>query len=313
MKLYMAPMEGLTGFVYRRAYHRHFHNIDRYFTPFIKNRKLNHKELADILPENNPGMEVVPQILTNRAEDFTAVAEELERFGYRRVNLNLGCPSGTVVSKNRGAGMLSDPEGLDRFLDAVFSSCPLAISVKTRIGRLDWDGWEQLLSVYNRYPLEELIVHPRIQKDFYKNTPNWEAFQMAVELSRHSLCYNGDVFTPKKYDEIMARFPGVDKVMLGRGILMNPGLAGEIRGEGPVTAEELRSFHDEILEGWSAVMSEEKNTLFRMKELWSYMGEGFPAGKGALKKIRKAVRLVDYQAAVAELFETGWMPGRSVF
>jgi tRNA-dihydrouridine synthase len=303
MKFYMAPMEGLTGYVYRSAYQRHFHNIDRYFTPFINNRKMNHRELADILPENNPGMEVVPQILTNRVEDFVEVSKELESYGYREVNLNLGCPSGTVVSKNRGAGFLSMPVELDRFLEGIFTQCPLPISIKTRIGKLDWEDWEELLAIYEKYPLTELIIHPRIQKDFYKNPVKREAFQMAVEKSRHSLCYNGDIFSVADYESLRAQFPGVDKVMLGRGLLKNPGLVGELKGEAAaVTRSELRAFHDEILEGYLVVMSGERNTLFRMKELWGYLGESFPDGEKVLKKIRKSTRLVDYRAAVDELF-----------
>lgn len=304
MRFYMAPMEGLTGYVFRSAYQRYFHNIDRYFTPFINNRKMNHKELADILPEHNPGMEVVPQILTNRAEDFLLVAEELSRYGYRRVNLNLGCPSGTVVAKNRGAGFLSVPEELDRFLDEIFSACPLAVSVKTRIGVQDGENWEHLLSIYEKYPLEELIIHPRVQKDFYRNRPDWEAFRLAVETSRHALCYNGDVFSGADYAAVREAFPTVDTLMLGRGILRNPGLVDELNGKAPLTASKLREFHDEVLEGYLAVMSGERNTLFRMKELWSYLGEGFPEGERGLKKIRKATRLPDYRAAVEEVFAT---------
>lgn len=148
MKFYMAPMEGLTGYVFRSAYQRHFHNIDRYFTPFINNAKMNHREVADILPEHNAGMEVIPQILTNRVEDFVAVSKALGEYGYEEVNLNLGCPSGTVVSKGRGSGFLAMPEELDRFLDGIFSKCPLKISIKTRIGKLDAADWEELLAIY---------------------------------------------------------------------------------------------------------------------------------------------------------------------
>jgi tRNA-dihydrouridine synthase len=208
-----------------------------------------------------------------------------------------------VVAKNRGSGFLSMPVELDRFLDGIFRQCPLRISVKTRIGRQDWEDWEELLTIYNRYPLAELIVHPRIQKDFYKNPVKREAFKMAVEKSRHSLCYNGDIFSVEDYKSLTEQFPGVDKVMLGRGIIKNPGLVGELAGDtAAVTGEELRTFHDEILDGYLTVMSGERNTLFRMKELWGYMGENFPEGEKMLKKIRKATRLVDYRAAVDELF-----------
>lgn len=157
MKFYLAPMEGLTGFVFRNAYQKHFGNIDTYFTPFINNKKMNYKEIKDILPEHNEGMHVVPQILTNRAEDFLAIAKELGNYGYESVNLNLGCPSGTVVAKHRGAGFLAVPEELDHFLEEIFAECPLRISVKTRVGVNDAGEWEHLLSIYEKFPMEELI------------------------------------------------------------------------------------------------------------------------------------------------------------
>lgn len=305
MKFYMAPMEGLTGYVFRSAYQRHFHNIDRYFTPFINNAKMNHREVANILPEHNAGMEVIPQILTNRVEDFVAVSKALGEYGYEEVNLNLGCPSGTVVSKGRGSGFLAMPEELDRFLDGIFSKCPLKISIKTRIGKLDAADWEELLAIYEKYPMTELIIHPRIQRDFYKNTPDMEAFAKAEERSSHLLCYNGDVFSVEDYERVTKQFPSVERMMLGRGILMNPGLIDEINGKEGVNAKELRAFHDEVMEGYLAVMSGERNTLFRMKELWSYLGERFPDGEKALKRLRKATRIPEYQAAVSEVFQTG--------
>lgn len=305
MKFYMAPMEGLTGYVFRSAYQRHFHNIDRYFTPFINNAKMNHREVADILPEHNAGMEVIPQILTNRVEDFVAVSKALAEYGYEEVNLNLGCPSGTVVSKGRGSGFLAMPEELDRFLDGIFSRCPLKISIKTRIGKLDAADWEELLAIYEKYPMTELIIHPRTQRDFYKNTPDMEAFAKAEEMSSHPLCYNGDVFSVEDYERVTKRFPSVERMMLGRGILMNPGLIDEINGKEGVNAKELRAFHDEVMEGYLAVMSGERNTLFRMKELWSYLGERFPDGEKALKRLRKATRIPEYQAAVSEVLQSG--------
>lgn len=310
MQFYMAPMEGLTGYIYRNAYEKHFGGIDRYFTPFITNKKLNHKEINDVLPQHNVGMQVVPQILTNRAEDFVCIAKELEQYGYEEVNLNLGCPSGTVTAKNRGAGFLALPEELDAFLEEIFADCPLKISIKTRIGKEDSGEWERLLAIYEKYPLSELIVHPRVQKDFYKNTPDMEAFLFAMEHSRHSLCYNGDIHSRADYDRLceniqekLAGQTSLEKVMLGRGILKNPGLVQLLRmGESKVTKEKLHAFHDDILHGYQEVMSGDKNTLFKMKELWFYLGDNFMAPEKYLKKIKKAERLIEYETVVAALF-----------
>lgn len=322
MQYYMAPMEGLTGYIYRNAYHKNYGGVDKYFTPFITNKKLNHKEINDIMSEHNEGMEVVPQILTNRVEDFLCIAREVEKFGYKTVNLNLGCPSGTVVAKNRGAGFLSLPEELDAFLEEIFEKCPLGISIKTRIGKESPEEWERLLAIYEKYPMEELIIHPRVQKDFYRNHVNLDAFQIATERSRQSLCYNGDICKAEDEVRIAEAFPGIDKIMIGRGILKKPWLVQEIRknhqSEQEVLGKEvtsersrqaaqpdkarLRAYHDDILSGYASVMYGDKNTLFKMKELWVYLGESFTNSEKYLKKIRKCERVKDYEICVNALF-----------
>ena len=219
--------------VYRNAYHKYFPAADRYFTPFITNKKMSSRERNDILPEHNEGMTVIPQILTNQAEDFLSLTKELREYGYDTVNLNLGCPSGTVVAKRRGSGLLAWPNTLDAFLDEIFSSCDCRISIKTRLGTTDTDEWEDLLTVYDKYPLEELIIHPRIQKDFYKYTPRMECYRTAYETSRCSLCYNGDIFSPDDFQNLCREFPDTEKVMLGRGVLQNPWLIGMLRSADP--------------------------------------------------------------------------------
>lgn len=322
MKFYLAPMEGLTGFVFRNAFQKHFGDIDTYFTPFINNKKMNYKEIKDILPEHNKGMHVVPQILTNRAEDFLAIAKELGNYGYESVNLNLGCPSGTVVTKHRGAGFLAVPEELDHFLEEIFADCPLRISVKTRIGINDAGEWERILSIYEKYPMEELIIHPRVQKDFYNNTPDMDAFLYAVENSRHTLCYNGDICSVDDYKAWIQKMEGKDRehgsgstaqhtehMMLGRGILKNPGLVGELMGHAPITKDQFHAFHDDVLKGYLDVMSGERNTLFRMKELWFYFAKYFTEPEKYVKQIKKTQRVAEYRVIVDNLFrEQEWQP-----
>ena len=335
MKFYMAPMEGLTGYIYRNAYQKYFHDIDRYFTPFITNKKLDFKALNDINPEHNKGMEVVPQILTNQAEDFISITKQLKQYGYNEVNLNLGCPSGTVVAKNRGAGFLGVPEQLEQFLDQIFTECDCKISIKTRVGKDAPDEWERILALYEKYPLSELIVHPRIQKDFYKYTPRMEQYRYVAEHSCHSLCYNGDIHSAEAYEKLRLEFPDTDKVMLGRGILQNPGLVGKLRGveksgyktaqgssgqgetaavlgqstdassmeqNTPPDKQTFRAFHDMVCDGYKGIMSGDRNTLFKMKELWCYMSKSFTNPEKYLKKIKKTERLAEYYVIVDALF-----------
>lgn len=305
MKFYLAPMEGITGHIYRNSYEKYFHNIDKYFTPFIvpnQSVSLKTKELKDLLPQNNKGLNIVPQILTNDAEGFILTANKLKQLGYEEINLNLGCPAGTVVSKKRGSGFLAYPEELDKFLDEIYKIDNMKISIKTRLGKERADEFYKLIEIYNKYPLEELIIHPRTREDFYGNTPNLEVFKDALKLSKHSICYNGDIFTLNSYNKIINEFPEVNKVMLGRGILANPGLIGEIKNNEFANKEIIKMFHDEIFENYTILLNENKNAMYRMKELWGYMSHIFTNNKKYYKKIKKAQKAIDYKNAVNSLF-----------
>lgn len=304
MKYYMAPMEGLTGYIYRNAYHRCFHPMDKYFTPFLSpksNKGLSSRELNDILPEHNQGLFVVPQILTNRWEDFLGTAEILREYGYGEVNLNLGCPSGTVVSKKKGAGFLAVPEELNRFLEKVCSGLDTMgteLSVKTRLGNVSEDEFYGLMEIYNQYPLKELVVHPRIRSDYYKNVPRMKVFEYSMESASCPVCYSGDIFTAKDYRMLVKKSPELRSVMLGRGLVANPGLREEVQGEGYLDKERFRTFHGLIYEGYRRIMSGDRNVLFKMKELWSLMIHMFYDEGSYAKKIKKAQRLEEYEAAV---------------
>ncbi|MGL5085427.1 MAG: tRNA dihydrouridine synthase [Clostridium sp.] len=305
MKYYLAPMEGITGYIYRNAYEKYFGNIDKYFTPFIvtnQSRSLKTKELRDVLPENNDKMNIVPQILTNDAEGFIITSRKLQQLGYNEVNLNLGCPAGTVVSKNRGSGFLAKREELDMFLEEIFKMDDMKISIKTRIGKDSPEEFSELIKIYNKYSLEELIIHPRTQKDFYGNKPNLDVFKEGLELSKSPICYNGDIFTLNDNNKLIETFPKVDKIMLGRGALANPGLINEIKENRFMEKEVLKAFHDEIFTKYIELFNEERNAIFRMKELWGYMIHMFADSKKYAKKIKKSQKLSEYNEAVLSLF-----------
>ncbi|MFD3156754.1 tRNA dihydrouridine synthase [Haloimpatiens sp. FM7330] len=305
MKYYLAPMEGITGYIYRNSYKKFFNNIDKYFTPFIvpkKNKSFKTKELRDVLPENNKGMNVVPQILTNDSEGFITTSRKLQQLGYNEVNLNLGCPSGTVVSKNRGSGFLAKQEELDRFLDEIFKMNDMKISIKTRIGIESSEEFYDIIKIYNKYAIEELIIHPRTQKDFYGNRPNLEVFKDALSLSTNTVCYNGDIFTVNDCNELVKTFPEIKTIMLGRGIIANPGLINEIKNNTFINKEVLKDFHDEIFNEYREVFNEDRNAMFKMKELWGYMIWLFSNNKKYAKRIKKAQKVYDYNKAVLSLF-----------
>ena len=306
MKYYFAPLEGVTGYIYRNAHQTFFGQIDKYFTPFISptsNKVFTSRELNDILPEHNQGLPVVPQILTNNAEYFIRTMNELTKFGYDEINLNLGCPSGTVVAKHKGSGFLAQREQLDEFLENIFSKASTKISIKTRIGKDSPDEFYKLIEIFNKYPLEEIIIHPRIQTDFYKNKPNMKVFKDALALSKNPVCYNGDIFNRSHYRKLAEIYPSLDAVMLGRGLIANPALIGEIKNSHVMDKQIMKAFHDEVYAGYQKILSGERNVLFKMKELWFYMIYLFEESDKYAKKIRKTNRLSDYEAIISRLFQ----------
>ena len=308
MKYYLAPMEGITGFIYRNSYEKFFGGIDKYFAPFVvpnSSKSLKTKELRDVLPENNKGINLVPQILTNDSEGFILTAKKLK---------NLGCPSGTVVGKKRGAGFLAHREELDKFLEEIFKIDHMKISIKTRLGMDKSEEFYELIKIYNKYPMEELIIHPRTRQDFYGNKPNLEVFKDAISLSKNTVCYNGDIFTLEDHNKLVEEFKEVDKIMLGRGILANPALMNEILNNEFMDKNVLKEFHDEIFSKYREVFNEDRNAMFRMKELWGYMIYMFSNNKKYAKKIKKAQKVVDYNQAVTSLFlEQDILKGAGLF
>ena len=300
---YLAPMEGLTTYIYRNAYNRCFGGIDKYFTPFISSGKMNSREINEILPEHNEDMCVVPQILTNRAEEFLRITEQLAAFGYKSVNINLGCPSGTVTAKKRGAGFLGVPEQLDEFLYTIFEKSSLRISIKTRIGISSEEEWDGLLSIYSKYPIEELIIHPRLQQEQYKDTPHKKAYKKANDTLQIPLCYNGDIHSSQDFSTLLSEIPDVSCIMLGRGILKDPYLVHKLRGNINTVPNKdtIKEFHNEIFTRYTEIMSGETPVLYKMKDLWTYLSQSFTTSEKYLKKIRKANNFADYKAAVDNL------------
>lgn len=306
MKYYVAPLEGITGYIFRNAFNDYFgEGVSKYYTPFMVphvKRAFNHKELAGIIPEHNKGINLVPQVLTNDVEDFTRFAGYLRELGYDEVNINLGCPSRTVTSKGRGAGALADVEALDKFLDGVFASGDENISIKTRIGIDDPDEFGDILNVYKKYPIAELTIHPRVMSEQYKGCVHYDVFADAVKSYGRPICYNGDIFSVEDYMRLVDKLSndGIDvpAVMLGRGILKNPSLIRELSGGMPFASKELYDFLNRVREDYEREFSGETPVLFKLKELWSYLGSSYADREREVKKIIKSKSLQEYDTYV---------------
>lgn len=306
MKLYFAPLEGNSWYVYRNMQAQYFQAADCYVTPFIapnQKKEIRNKEKQDILPENNKGMHIIPQIIGNRADEFIHTAKQLAFYGYEEVNLNLGCPSNTVVAKGKGSGFLTRQDELKQFLDEIFTGLSdMDISVKTRLGRYEPDEFYELMELFNSFPIKELTIHPRVQKEFYGGRPHMEEFSFAYKHSKNPICYNGDIFTAADYQKLLTSYPNLKAVMAGRGALANPALFEEIRGEGKADKKRIREFIGHLCATYEEILYGDVVVLQKMKELWHYMICLFEGGEGYGKEIRKAKSLTEYKGIVNALF-----------
>lgn len=306
VKYYMAPLESVTTWIYRQAHAKIYGRLDKYFIPFLEpheKRDFKTRELQEILPEHNENIYAVPQILTNRSEGFIKLAKALKDWGYEEVNLNLGCPSKTVVTKGKGSGFLAKPEELERFLTEIFDalSGEVKISVKTRIGKENPEEFPALLELFNKYPMEELIIHPRVQKDGYGNVPRLELYELAEKQSVNPLCYNGNLYTREQIRNFAERFPRTERLMFGRGFLRDPGLLYNEGKDSKDIFEKFWAFHDLVYEGYQERNMGDRNVLFKMKELWSYQVYQFSEPERLFKTFKKVQDCNEYEQMIRNL------------
>ncbi len=300
----LAPMEGNTGHVFRRVHAECFGALDRYYTPFLPPPRVGNRfggrAFKELDPANNEGLHVVPQLLTKNADEFVWASQVLRDMGYTEVNLNLGCPSGTVVSKGKGSGALRDPEALEVFLTDICEHSALPVSVKTRVGFASDDEFERLLDVYRRAPLAELIVHPRVQKDGYRGHPRQGLYGAALAQMPFPVAYNGDIDTVGDLDALLGDYPATRHVMIGRGLLANPALVRTIRGGETLSPASLKCFHDRLFEAYEQEIG--GNAVFRMKEWWAYAKDSFADPMAVGRRVRKTRKVEEYLTAAEAVF-----------
>ena len=311
MQYLCAPMEGVTGDLFRQAQRQTFPAADSYYTPFLSptaNRTFSPRELREIEPAHNAGIHVVPQLMGHCAEDFLWMAGRLADMGYDEVNFNLGCPSNTVTAKKKGAGLLTEPDLLRRFFDAVFAACPLPVSVKTRLGKATAETFPALLELYNDYPICELIVHPRVQADQYHGHPDLDMFAYALAHSRAPVCYNGDVTTAADLHTLEEQYPQLSGIMVGRGIIADPALFRVARGGAPAAREELRGYLDDLYHGYTELFGSAGCAVSRMKGHWFYLIHKFEDSEKLEKQLRKAREPWEYEVVVNQIFTLPFQP-----
>ena len=311
IRIYQAPLQGATDFDFRMALAKSFGGIDKYFIPYLsygKGREIKKSQLREVFPENNRSLPVVPQVLFSDQAELFDLVPILVGYGYQEINLNLGCPYPMATNKGRGAAWLEKPEVLKEILQKLYTKgFPSKFSVKMRAGMTNDQNFKSILEVFNQFPLEEVIFHPRTASQMYDGRANPQLFAEAISEVKHPLVYNGDIFSVADLQELKKLLPEQKSWMIGRGLLTNPALAAQLKGEvfePKSLRKQMREFHDQLLEAYSARLQGDGHIVMKMSQFWVYFSESFENPHKAMKLVKKSSSLLKYNAAVTEIFRS---------
>lgn len=307
-EIYLAPIQGITNEVYVDCYHELFQGVDHYCAPFIKvqlNRESKRKRKRDLLPIANKHLSYIPQLLSNDSREFFSFDQDLKELGYHEFNWNLGCPYRMVTNKKRGSGLLPYADKIKALLDDITGNLHCELSIKVRLGLLDTNDILELIPLFNHYPIKELIIHPRFGKQMYDGVVDLKRFEECLIISNHPVVYNGDIFNVETYKRLKKQFPQIHKWMLGRGILANPFLPGQIKGfeyDHETKLEKLKRFHQCYAEGYEKILSGPTHLMDKLKEFWSFLQFSFEDGSVFFHKLKKTKHQDAYDSMVQSFF-----------
>ena len=300
-----APLDGITKIVFRQVWSQFFGGVDRYFIPFFSptpHHLMTPRDLREVDYIHNANLLSVPQVMTKNADDFLWACDVLKDMGYTEVNLNLGCPSGTVTAKGKGSGMLRDLAKVDAFLEGVFSRTEGPVSVKTRLGVEKPEEFAAILEIYNRYPISELTIHPRVMRQQYRGQADRAAFAAALPRCTMPVCYNGDVTTAADLHTLEAQYPQLSGIMIGRGFIADPALLRRARGGTGASREELRGYLDDLYHGYTELFGSAGCAISRMKGHWFYLIHCFAGAEKLEKQLKKLREPWEYEVVVNQIF-----------
>jgi len=310
--LLSSPLQGFTDFRFRNAFHKYFGGIDTFYSPYIKlNGKLIIKGSyeRDILPENNNTLEVIPQIITNDAEEFLFVAKYVQQLGDKELNWNLGCPYPMVAKCGMGSGLISNTSQIEHILKRVHNETDIIVSMKMRMG---YENPTEILDVFpilEQYPIKNIAIHARIGKQLYKGGVDLDSFQKCLDTSKQKIYYNGDITSVEKFRTMQERFPSIVHWMIGRGLIADPFLPSMIKNdttEYPKNKLEIfEAFHDTIFQEYDSYLQGPTPIRMKMLGFWEYFSESFSNPQKTYKKIKKAGNSKNYESAVKEIFKNG--------
>ncbi|WP_417786048.1 tRNA dihydrouridine synthase [Tenacibaculum sp.] len=306
--LLSSPLQGFTDFRFRNAQQKYFGGIDTFYAPYIRlNGKFKIKSSyeRDLLPENNTTLTVIPQVITNDAEEFLFVAKYVQSLGYKELNWNLGCPYPMVTKSGMGSGLICNPTRIDEILHRAHNETDILVSMKMRMG---YENSEEILHTFpilDKYPLKNVAIHARIGKQLYKGGVDLDAFQKCIDVAKHQLYYNGDITTVAGFKAMKERFPSITHFMIGRGLIADPFLPQMIKDNTTEYPKDrwniFREFHDEIYQQYDATLSGPTPIKMKMLGFWEYFSQSFSDPRKTYKKIKKATNPKKYQAAVKEI------------
>lgn len=294
--IHLAPIQGVTDAVFRTLFSKYFGGVDAFYTPFIRieHGDFRSRDMRDLAASSD----VVPQVLPGSADELRRMVDEVAGRGFRRVDINLGCPFPPIAAHGRGCVLLTMPDKVADILSVVPQYADVDFSVKMRLGFADATQWQGVIDVINATPLTHVAVHARYGKQQYKGECDMEAFAQLAQRSSNHVIYNGDILTAADAEGIVSRFPNLKGVMIGRGLLANPALARQLRGEDIDLAQAFRQFHAELLDVQSQRLCGDAQIVAKMKGYWEYMLPNID--RKARKHIHKATTLGKFVAASAE-------------
>ena len=308
--LSLGPFQGITDAPFRNVFKRHFGGIDKFYTPFFtgihKEEHAKNLQGEEIDPHYNDVETLTPQILSTDAEEILRFAKQCQQLGYKEINLNLGCPFPRVANKKRGSGLLPYPDKVGTMLERVFEEIDIKFSVKCRLGYFDPKEIDAILPIFNKFPISELIIHPRIGKQLYKGEADVERFKALIPYINAPLVYNGDIVSEESFNRISNAVQPVNQFMLGRGILANPFLAEQIKNDKASTHDKTERLHNYVIDLYEDRLHHaggSPKVLGRMKELWSYLMNSFEEPQVVWRKIKKINALKEYEEAVETIFK----------
>ena len=306
--LLSSPLQGFTDFRFRNAFHKYFGGIDTFYSPYIRfNGKLVIKSSykRDLALEHNNSLEVIPQIMTNDAEEFLFVVKYIQELGYKELNWNLGCPYPMVTKRGMGSGLICNPEKINHILDRVHTETDVLVSMKMRMGYETPEEIQEVFPILDKYPLKNIAIHARIGKQLYKGGVDWDSFQKCIDNTKHKLYYNGDITSVAAFKKAQERFPSIDHWMIGRGLIADPFLPQMIKDNTTNypknSMETFREFHDTIFKEYDAFLSGPTPIRMKMLGFWEYFSQSFDNPQKVLKKIKKAKNIKNYETAVSEI------------